>query len=234
MNFPANNPFRWKHWFQDESIDKYGDERFVIVAQFRNPYTWTEAMRSFPHHAPVHFHLDWSKFVTRKWTMPRYGVDLQYNGWTTDTSRNADAKACASGAFLPHQVIPCNADRTSFSSQGIKMQSLYELRNDGSGLPYDNILEMRTEKIENFLSVADFGRVEEVFVVRYEEAKLYGSSKLIEELENALGQKAACKPVEGDLTWRERTIPESFRHYLKEHVDWETEAKIGYFPTDLY
>ena len=114
------------------------------------------------------------------------------------------------------------------------MQSLYELRNDGSGLPYNNVLDLRKEKILNFFSVADLERVQDVFIVRYEEAKLYGSSKLIVELETALGHKAACKRVEGDIDWRERSIPISFREYLKEHIDWETEAKIGYFPTDMY
>ena len=166
--------------------------------------------------------------------MPRYGADLEFDGWTADSSRIAGAKACATGDFLPHQVIPCNANRTAFSERGIMMQSLYELRNDGSGLPYNNILELRKEKIENFLSMADYERVQEVFIVRYEEAKLNGSFKLIKELEKALGQEAACKPIEGDLEWRERTIPVSFREYLQKHVDWGTEAKIGYFPTDMY
>lgn len=230
----TNNPFRWKHWFQDDSIHKFGNERFVVVAQFRNPYTWTEAMRTFPHHAPLHFHLDWPEFVTRKWTMPRYAEDLEFMGWTADTSRNAEVKACESGEFLPHQVIPCNANRRAVSTRGIGMMALYELRNDGSGKPYDNILDMRREKIENFLNVADFERVQDVYVVRYEEAKLFGTKKLIEQLEEALGQKASCSPVQGDKNFRERKIPKMFRGYLKTHVHWETEAKIGYFPEDSY
>lgn len=230
----TNNPFRWKHWFQDESIEKYDNERFVVVAQFRNPYTWTEAMRSFPHHAPVHFHLDWPDFVNLEWTMPRHGEDVKYNGWTAETSQQYASGTCRAGEFLPHQVIPCMADRTAVSTRGIKMQSLYELRNDGSGKPYRNILEMRKEKIENFLDVANFDRVQDLFVVRYEEAKLDGTATLIQQLEVALDQKAACSPINGDKSFRERTIPESFREYLKTHVDWETEAKIGYFPTDSY
>ena len=230
----TNNPFRWKHWFQDDSIEKFPGERFVIVAQFRNPYTWTEAMRSFPHHSPEHFHLDWPDFVTRTWTMSRYGEDLEYTGWTAETSRNNNADICVSGDFLPHQVIPCMADRTTVSTRGIEMQALYELRNDGSGEPYENILDMRKDKIENFLGVADFDRVQDVYIVRYEEAKLNGTSTLIAQLEKALDQKAACKPEQGDTSFRERSIPKPFREYLKTHVDWGTEAKIGYFPSDSY
>jgi hypothetical protein len=168
------------------------------------------------------------------WTMPRYGVDLAYNGWTAETSRIEDAERCASVDFLPHQVIPCMADRTTFSTQGISMQALYELRNDGSGKPYDNVLAMRKEKIENFLSVADFDRVNEMYVVKYEEAKSHGTAMLVQALEEALGQKAACVPVAGDPNFRERNIPSGFREFLKTHVDWETEAKIGYFPNDSY
>ena len=126
------------------------------------------------------------------------------------------------------------ADRTAVSTRGITMKALYELRNDGSGKPYDNILDMRQAKTENFLSVADFDRVQDLYVVRYEEAKLHGTAKLIAELEEALDQKAACMPEQGDPTWRERNIPNMFREYLKTHVHWETEAKIGYYPTDSY
>lgn len=230
----SNNPYRWKHWFQDESIVKHPEERFVMVAQFRNPFTWTEAMRSFPHHAPEHFHLDWSDFATRTWMMPRYGPDLKYAGWTADLSREEHAPMCTTGDFFPHEVIPCMANRTTTSSRGISMEALYELRHDGSGKPYDNILDMRKEKIENFLSVADFERVEDLFVIRYEEAKLFGTSKLIKVLEKSLGMKAACEPQAGDPNFRERQIPDQFREYLKTHVHWETEEKIGYFPADAY
>lgn len=231
----SNNPFRWKHWFQDEEIKRHPRERFVVVAQFRNPYTWTESMRSFPHHSPEHFHLDWPDFVTRTWTMPRYSADIQFVGWTEKDSEKAQANVCTAVAdFLPHQVIPCMADRTTFSTRGIEMQALYELRNDGSGKPYDNILEMRKEKIENHLAVANYDRVKDFLVIRYEEAKLSGTSKLIAALEQALGQEAACKAEPGNKSFREHPIPKLFHDYLKENVHWETEAKIGYFPDDSY
>jgi hypothetical protein len=230
----TNNPFRWKHWFQDEAIQKYDQERFVIVAQFRNPYTWTEAMRSFPHHAPEHFHLDWPDFVTRSWTMPRYGKDLRYVGWTADMSAHEGSPVCAAGEFMPHQVIPCMEDRTAVSTRGIEMQALYELRNDGSGEAYHNILELRQNKINNFLEVANFARVEDLVIVQYEHAKRNGTTTLITQLEAALGQKAACHGVKGDANFRERTIPTEFRTYLQTHIDWDTEAKIGYYPSDSY
>jgi hypothetical protein len=48
-----NNLYRWKHWFQDESVEKFPGERFVVVAQFRNAYTWTEGSKSLPKKHPL-------------------------------------------------------------------------------------------------------------------------------------------------------------------------------------
>jgi hypothetical protein len=39
---------RYKHWFQDENVDTGGivDEKdTLVIAMFRNPFEWVEAMR---------------------------------------------------------------------------------------------------------------------------------------------------------------------------------------------
>lgn len=46
---------RWKHWFQEKNIVNARNQKpAVVIAQFRNIYDWTEAMRQGPHHSPNH------------------------------------------------------------------------------------------------------------------------------------------------------------------------------------
>ena len=40
--------------------------------------------------------------------------------------------------------------------------AFYELRHDGSGQPYENLLDLRRDKIRNFLQVADFPNISRV------------------------------------------------------------------------
>ncbi|KAL7567656.1 hypothetical protein ACA910_012087 [Epithemia clementina (nom. ined.)] len=98
---------RSKHFFQsleeeNDDNDKAAEDyrHSLIIAVFRDPMDWTEAMRLKPYHAPFHMTgfvedyqqqpppppkekgpashgdlvvqpLDWKTFVTRPWTMPR-------------------------------------------------------------------------------------------------------------------------------------------------------------------
>jgi hypothetical protein len=47
----TNTYKRYKHWFQEEDLLKVPDKSAVVVAMFRDPYNWVEAMRVEPHHA---------------------------------------------------------------------------------------------------------------------------------------------------------------------------------------
>jgi len=246
----SNKFHRWKHWFQEDSDEYFGrhfpdQQRFVVVAQFRHPYSWTAAMQSHPHHATEHMGLNWSDFVTRPWTTPHIGIDKQFEGWTADTTaeERVGAGECVD-SFLPHQIIPCVGDRRRImgvtnpsAATGTYMEeAYYELRQDGSGLPYNSILELRRDKIHNHLSVANFSRVQDFIPVRYENLQLFGTASLIRQVEQALDVKATCEPLPGNASWRDTRIaePEAFRVYLESHIDWETEAKIGYSPTYDY
>jgi len=67
---------RHKHWFQHDVPN--GRERVgtAVVAIFRDPYFWVEAMRDVPHHSPAHYKMDWEQFVKTQWTMPRSSSDF--------------------------------------------------------------------------------------------------------------------------------------------------------------
>jgi hypothetical protein len=220
----------WKHWFQNEQRAPPDDT--VIVAQFRNVYHWVEAMRIDPYHSPNHFDLDWHEFVTKSWTMPRYGPDVTYEGinmYNADGG-NKTQQCMTNHEFKPYQVIPCNADGVvskAWNGKNRTTNVLYELRNDGSGTPFDNILELRAAKIRNFLSVKHYKRVYGYFSVQYEDACSH-PAPLIRKLEQALGVAAQCDPIQAPIT--KHPLSKDYVDYMRQHVDWETEALIGYYP----
>jgi hypothetical protein len=223
---------RWKHWFQEngeyshfQSGDPSGERKTVVVAQFRGPYHWVEAMRVNPYHSPNHFDLTWQDFVTRSWTMPRWGKDLA--GGYLAGGLKATESLCQS-RFLPTEVVPClETEPYVLPRTGREVYSLYELRNDGSGQPYDSILELRADKIKNFLSIAVFDGIQDFFPVQYEQMVANGTATLIRNLEQALGVKAQYPPMDPQSVPSRPLSPE-YVEWMKAHVDWETEALIGY------
>lgn len=221
----------WKHWFQKENP---AVESAVVVIQFRNPFYWVEAMNRFPHHSPEHFDLDWETFVTKPWTMPRYGKDLKFDG--NIDGMHEDVKCHNSPSFGPNEIIPCIANCTIVqempSEKGRRViDAFYELRHDGSGQPYQSILELRGDKIKNFLQVAEFSNVLDSFVVQYDDMVSEGTELLISSLERTLGVSARCIPQKGTESPR-RPLEKRFVEYLLEHIDWDAEALIGFTPRD--
>lgn len=223
----------WKHWFQKDNARV---QNAVVVAQFRNPYYWVEAMNRFPHHSPNHFDLDWKTFVTKPWTMDRFGPDLLFEGSTAATT-SEDAKCITCPSLAPHEVIPCMANWTIIqelpNEKGRRItDAFYELRHDGSGQSYDSILQLRRDKILNFLKLAELSSVKDTFAVQYDEMVVEGTDLLLSHLEVALGVTAKCSPYPGKGSPKV-TLEAGFREYLQEHIDWDTEALIGFTPRDF-
>ena len=216
---------RYKHWFQSpHNTSKIADNTLVITL-FRNVYEWIEAMRKTPHHASNHLHLDWKTFVTRPWTMERVGGDLLL--------ANRTGRICQE-SFRYHEVISClkrplpdeywEAKNHSYSER----QPFYELRLDGTGEPYASILDLRSAKIRNFLSTAEYDKVSALWILRYEDLIKKGTSTLINKLEAATGQKARCQPFEAQGDRHRRQLDMDMINWLMKHVDWEAESLIGY------
>mmetsp|Transcript_27838 Transcript_27838/g.43201 ORF Transcript_27838/g.43201 Transcript_27838/m.43201 type:complete len:341 (-) Transcript_27838:191-1213(-) len=225
---------RWKHWFQeDDSIRGVQHNNTLVIAEFRNVYDWLESMRLRPHNMPMHMNQDWYTFVTTAWTMPRPERDLNMS--------NKTGSVCQSD-FEYHQVISCvkgtvpskrHHSNSNWPPKSRQLRSeyepIYEMRNDGSGLAYGSIIEMRADKIRNHLSVADWDWVTAFTSVQYEKLLVEGTEFLLREIEELTGLKAQCDPVPPQ--------PERLSHYPKgpgfeewvgEHVDWSAEHLIGY------
>ena len=246
---------RWKHWFQYEDenqVDAFAD--LYVIAMFRNPYDWVETMRKVPYHSPRHKNMEWHDFVTTPWTMPRFGRDLKimreednHDENTNGTIRNNDNKKnnknisnknsingdsgsrFCNNDFYYNQVVPCLDD----SLVG-DMHPLYE-HDPLTGRPYPSILQLRRDKIVNFLSVEHYQGVKFFNAHKYEDLLQHGTWQLVEQLEDALGVTATCQPSypTDSKTKRRRAHAEDYVEWMQKHVDWDTsESLVGYRVSD--
>jgi hypothetical protein len=206
---------RWKHWFQYNR--GYQEKRAFVVVQFRNALQWVEAMRQHPHHAPVHWDVPWQTFVTLPWTMNYTEHDIPK---TTDY--------ICQEKFAPHQVVPCLNQSLIAVTRHTSMRPTYELRVDGSGTPYASVVELRRDKILNYLSMSTFDGVLGFAAIQYEDMLLSGTASLVRQIEDATGTQAQCKPYPGKADKHDRLEKRKYVEWMRENVDWDVEALIGY------
>ena len=97
--YVSSGLMRSAHWWQSPSIfaasnssntDLWADIEYgIVVALFRNPYDWVEAMRLEPQHALEHYNivekkpLEWQEFLTTPWTVDRF----KYKDLMTEDNR---------------------------------------------------------------------------------------------------------------------------------------------------
>lgn len=213
---------RWKHWFQYEIDFDVADDVYVI-AMFRNPYEWVEMMRRVPHHSPLHNNLQWKEFVTTPWTMPRFGRDLNI---VNHTNSSGSDRICEQ-AFYYNQVVPC-LDNSPVG----EMHPLYE-HDPVSGRPYRSILDLRRDKILNFVSIEHYDGVVFFDTWKYEDVVEQGSAQLVKQLEEVMGVTATCQPRAVEVS-KKPQLDLDYLEWMKQHVDWDTsEAMIGYDISDF-
>ena len=194
-----------------------------------DPYYWLEAMRKVPHHAPLHYKLEWEQFVKTPWTMPRLPSDLEER----KTQKNAKDVECQE-YFHYDQIISCREKpypegyfNKTVPMSGDKPQ--YELRNDGSGRPYASILELRSDKIKNHLSVSEWDWIQDFFQVRYEDLLKKGTEYMIQHVSEITGVEPKCNPSPPQNR-ETRPLTNSYIRWMTKYVDWEAEALVGYKP----
>mmetsp|Transcript_2100 Transcript_2100/g.4256 ORF Transcript_2100/g.4256 Transcript_2100/m.4256 type:complete len:330 (-) Transcript_2100:1265-2254(-) len=215
---------RYKHWFQYPASYRYPHETLVIT-QFRNPYDWLKAMQHVPHHAPDHLQFrpddQWMEFLTSTWTMERVGTDKINN-----------TRRCQQH-FEYKDVISCETEplpRSSYKKLDYsRHQPFYEMRNDGSGKPYDNIMELRTDKIRNFLSIKNYDGIADVWAVQYEYLLTKGTQELLDEITRWTGIEPNCT-ARPPQQRRNRPVEREMADFVREHLNWTVEAWIGYGP----
>ncbi|KAL7501207.1 hypothetical protein ACHAWT_011139 [Skeletonema menzelii] len=229
-----NRYTRYKHWFQYEEDTSdprhyYPPNSAIVVAMFRDPYQWVNAMQKKPYHALDHHNLSWERFVTTPWGIGRGEKDRELIEYGETTN------ATCVHRFDFKEVVPCTIeDRNdwrngthSYTNRGL----MYELDHDGSGNRYGSIVNLRRDKIENFLSVRNYPAVAALYPVQYEYLVSRGTADLIYAIENVTGVHPQCKPS----TPREfvpKQLDAQFIKWMNDNVDWEVENMIGYYKTD--
>lgn len=95
---------------------------------------------------------------------------------------------------------------------------------------YDNILELRSDKIRNFLSVTEYHGVADAWVIQYEYLVSKGTEKLLKRIEEWTGIPPKCKakPPQFRKQRRSRTVTKDFAQHVRKHLNWTVERWIGY------
>jgi hypothetical protein len=227
---------RYKHWFQYDDPKRI-PEHSLAIAMFRHPMDWTWATKRGPHHATDHQRLPWKEFVTKEWTMKRLPKDEEYKR-QQDALGNGDGRICQE-KFRYHEVKSCLTrpypeghfgphNPNYFSNH----QPFYEMKwNDPDGTPYANILDMRADKIRNFMEIPTYSNVDGFWHYRYEGLLKTGTEELIQKVERATGVKrhpTKCKVSGPNTTKKKSAMDPEFFDYMTDHVDWDAEALIGY------
>jgi len=212
---------RYKHWFQYENATKYPHDTLVL-AQFRNPYDWFQAMLVVPHHSPSHIKLKWQEFLTRPWTTERVGIDL-----------NISEDSMCQEDFRYNEIVSCVTEprpKSFWDGKKIRYsehQPFYEMRQDGSGQPFNSIMELRAAKIRNFLEVRNYEGIADLWAIQYEYLLKEGTQHLLDKIEEWTGAQRNCQPYPPQHR-RKRGISLGMAQFLNDNLDWVAEGLVGY------
>lgn len=226
---------RYKHWFQTDT-STLPRSNTIVLAMFRDPYDWVAAMKRRPHHAPNHLHFgdSYIDFMDTPWTMDRPENEKQYE--------NITGPICQEG-FHYHQIVPClrpeskSLNETEHKKSFSAWDPQYELRQDGSGLPFDNLLEMRASKIRNHLSIQHWDWISHLEVIQYENMLRNGTGPMLRFLELLLSHGRGSPMIFANCS-DIPPAPERLNKYkhrpkflaaVDERTEWDTESLIGYF-----
>ena len=215
---------RFKHWFQYNNPD-IPNESAAVVAMFRDPYDWVEAMREQAHHAHDHIDLEWKEFVSKPWVRSRGPADTVMLNKAKEENRIIEYAGCLAG-YKFDEVIPCS-EADAVKKDGYS-NLMYELMHDGSRRAYASIVDLRRDKILNFLQVPNFHGVKAFFPQRYEALKLRGTASLLAQLEEVTGLKAQCEPFKGSGAVTHKNVDPEYTKWMNKFVDWDVEGMIGY------
>mmetsp|Transcript_21346 Transcript_21346/g.31662 ORF Transcript_21346/g.31662 Transcript_21346/m.31662 type:complete len:273 (+) Transcript_21346:1-819(+) len=210
----------------------------LVISIFVNPFDWVDMMRCNPINAPTHKDLEWTDFVTTPWERKRSNMD--------ENLEDTDSAVCSFG-FSYNEVIPCMTQRDPNTDSF----PLYELRPDGTA--YANLLELREDKIKNFLHTANFAGVVDHISIRYEDLvwdddytddALYltlpfpGIAGLLEKIRDQtklVPDITAGWILDEDGIFRAEQLGEGitkldpyFVQWMEDNIDWDVEELVGY------
>ena len=162
--------------------------------------------------------------------MDRYGADLRLRGdeICQEEFRYRDIVSCVED--------PLPEDSYQHTLRYSENQPFYEMRDDGSGLPYNHIMDMRTDKIRNFLNTINYDGVADVWTLQYEYLVSEGTQHLLDRITELTGIPAECKAIPPQVRKPKgsRMIRADFAAHIRENINWTVEGWIGYTPELKY
>jgi len=254
---------REKHWFQPILADAGGDDHrhSLIVVVVRDPVEWMAAMWQSPYHSPAHvagfdsthddrvMPLPWPEFVRRPWTTTAQSAADARILRQPDPATRRNQTLCQR-QFSMQQVVPCQSDPAEWTElwkipqrRWRGYEPVYELRGN-NGTPYDHLLQLRSDKIVNWiLQLSLLVRIGGLLVVRYEDLVQNGTESMLLQIASMLASDGSDEKAEGGRQQLpagcqptppqperlgRRPIPDDFRDWINQHVNVETERLIGY------
>lgn len=203
----------------------------LVVSVFRNPYAWAAAMQRRPHHSPNHLRLPMEEFLTRPWTMERPQRDLIFS--------KIEGPVCQLG-YAYNEVVPCLRTKHDYVQREGNQPNYsardpqYELRQDGSGKPFDSILDMREAKIENVMAIESWPWVASLEVLRYEDLLTHGTESFLKYVEDVTGTKMQCTPSPAaPERLSSYKLDPKIKSLIDKTLDWDVEGMIGYSKSKL-
>jgi hypothetical protein len=197
----------------------------VVVALFRDPFDWVWAMKERPHHAHDHIGLPWLEFVTKPWMGKRGPHDRNI----TQMPGMKETVTCFS-QFSFVEVMPCSKEDSPKVVGHADYK--YELLHDGSERAYSSIIDLRKEKIENHLSTSSYNATRAFYPFRYEDLESNGTDLLLSLLKETTGIEPQCRSSEPKGTVKHKEVPQEYVSWMNKYIDWNVEARIGYFPRE--
>lgn len=163
--------------------------------------------------------------------MRRVGKDLEMT-----EAEKLSINACQEN-FTYRDLISCNhkpyPEGTFNKTHYSEHQPFYEMKYDGSGEPFDNLLEMRAAKIRNFLSTKHFAGVEDFWILQYEVLVALGTTELIQKIKDLTGAQSYCEPNPAQQTRKRRGVKPELMEYLMDNLDWKAENMVGYHKSGM-
>lgn len=210
------------YWFQSEDL-KIPMAQTLVIGVFLNAYDWVDLMMQNPLHAPMHSGLSWERFATKPWTINRLNNDFKL--------KNKRGNYCQHD-FNYREVIPCKV-RSSEEKYPV-YEMIPDGTNDDDSEFFENILELRSSKIKNFVSTMYWENVTHFIGVKLEDLRNLGMDVLIQSIELRTGMLSFC--IEPPAVTEEDYLSLLFQlrldlnytKWMSEHVDWNTERLIGY------
>ena len=192
--------------------------------------------RSFQKSYVGHDLLDWKDFVDR----PLYLEERP------ETADDRALKLCQMG-YAPDTVSPCqrNINYVPKSLQNIPKAFLRHLpfdthnpvyeHNPTNGIPFENLLQLRAEKVRNFLRLPERWEMAGIGFIHYENLLGEKLKFLIEDISAALGShedinqmKVAHCPSLPHFEKISYNLTTDFRDWITKTAEWDVETLIGF------